>query len=217
MRKRGSKEYQQKEYNKFNEKRMRKRSDPDYRREECGKRNEQRIRERTNEEYRAHEHMVREASSSEELIRQFHDKVSKGPFYICSCSDQIFYRHSVSCKENLQIDESILGKYFQGIISEQHKEWVCLTCLSNIKKDKCPPCALLNGMKFPDIPEELKGLNALEFRMLAARLPFMKMYAAAQGGQYKVRGNVVNIIADTASTISSLPRLPDDTCTIRVS
>lgn len=66
------------------------------------------------------------------------------------------------------------------------------------------------------MPEELKGLNALEFRMLAARLPFMKIYAAAQGGQYKVRGNVVNVIADTASTISSLPRLPDDTCTIRV-
>ena len=58
-------------------------------------------------------------------------------------------------------------------------------------------------MNFPEIPKELQGLYPLEWRLLSPRLPFMKMYA----GQYKIRGNVVNVPADVTNTVQSLPRM----------
>ena len=30
------------------------------------------------------------------LILKFHDTVSKGPLYVCSCCDQMWYKHSLS-------------------------------------------------------------------------------------------------------------------------
>ena len=44
--------------------------------------------------------------SLQSLIISFHDVVSKGPLYICSCCDQLWYKHSVSPAATLR--ESIL-------------------------------------------------------------------------------------------------------------
>ena len=73
----------------------------------------------------------------------------------------------------------------QGKVSAENKEWVCATCLSHLKKNKCPPCAVVNGMSFPPVPEELKDIHPLEARLLAPRIPFMKLHAAPSGGRYK--------------------------------
>ena len=51
-------------------------------------------RNRQNKEY-----MKKKRSGNEcmqNLIINFHDAVSKGPLYICSCCDQMWYKHSVS-------------------------------------------------------------------------------------------------------------------------
>ena len=71
-------------------------------------------------------------------------------------------------------------------------------------------------MTFPQIPEELEDIHPLEARLLAPRIPFMKLHAAPSGGQYKIRGNVVNVPADVASTIGCLPRMHHDTSTVKV-
>ena len=59
-------------------------------------------------------------------------------------------------------------------------------------------------------------LNELECRLSAPRLAFQKIYQAPRGGQLKISGNVVNVPADVSSTVNMLPRLADDTCTIKV-
>ena len=56
----------------------------------------------------------------------------------------------------------------------------------------------------------------MECRLIAPRLAFQKIYQVPRGGQLKISGNVVNVPADVNSTINMLPRLADDTCTIKV-
>lgn len=39
------------------------------------------------------------STSPSNLISMFHDIVSRGPLYICTCCDQLWYKHSVSRTE----------------------------------------------------------------------------------------------------------------------
>ena len=59
-------------------------------------------------------------------------------------------------------------------------------------------------------------LNELECRLIAPRLAFQKIFQAPRGGQLKITGNVVNVPADVNSTVNMLPRLSDETGTIKV-
>ena len=167
---------------------------------------------------RKRENQAAQPQTLTELISTFHAQVSQGPVYVCSCCDQLWYRHSVTCVTNIKQFEtnSMANQCLQGKVSAENKEWVCATCLSHLKKSKCPPCAVVNGMSFPPVPEELKDIHPLEARLLAPRIPFMKLHAAPSGGQYKIRGNVVNVPADVASTIGCLPRMHHETSTIKV-
>ena len=47
-------------------------------------------------------------------------------------------------------------------------------------------------------------------------LAFQKIFQAPRGGQLKITGNIVNVPADVNSTVNMLPRLPDETGTIKV-
>ena len=81
--------------------------------------------------------------------------------------------------------------------------------------NKVPPCAAINGMKFPVKPSFF-DLNELECRLLAPRITFQKLMQAPRGKQLKINGNIVNVPADVANTVSMLPRLPSETSTIKV-
>ena len=70
-------------------------------------------------------------------------------------------------------------------------------------------------MQFPRRPSFF-DLNELECRLIAPRLAFQKIFQAPRGGQLKITGNVVNVPADVNSTVNMLPRLPDETGTIKV-
>ena len=45
-------------------------------------------------------------------ITKFHVAVSRGPFYICSCCDQLWYSHSVTTAEKLSLSNPVAGQYF---------------------------------------------------------------------------------------------------------
>ena len=45
-------------------------------------------------EYRKQKRLELEPVQS--LMSKFHDDVSQGPLYICTCCDQLWYRHSVT-------------------------------------------------------------------------------------------------------------------------
>ena len=70
-------------------------------------------------------------------------------------------------------------------------------------------------MQFPAKPIFF-DLNELECRLLPPRLAFQKLIQAPRGKQFKINGNIVNVPADIANTVSMLPMLPDETGTIKV-
>ena len=152
---------------------------------------------------------------TESLIRNFHESVSTGPLYICTCCDQLWYKHSVSPANQLTLKNPDRVKYLQDIVSVDNVKWVCQKWVCLLKKGKVPPCAIVNGTQFPTKPNFF-DLNELECRLIAPQLAFQKIYQAPRGGQLKISGNVVNVPADVNSTVNMLPRLADDTGTIKV-
>ena len=70
-------------------------------------------------------------------------------------------------------------------------------------------------MQFPHKPPFF-DLNELECRLIALRIAFQKLMQAPRGKQLKIRGNIVNVPADVSSTVGMLPRLPEETATIKV-
>ena len=59
-------------------------------------------------------------------------------------------------------------------------------------------------------------LNELECRLLAPRLAFQKLMQAPRGNQLKIKGNIVNVPADVNNTVNVLPRLPQESGTVKV-
>ena len=154
-------------------------------------------------------------NSVSQLIHKFHKSVSTGPLYICSCCDQLWYKHSVCPAERLRLSNPNSTKHLQDIKSVDNIEWLCLTCDKHLKKGKVPPSAISNGMKFPTKPDFF-DLNELECRLIAPRLAFQKIMQAPRGRQLKITGNVVNVPVDICNTVNMPPRLPQDTGTIKV-
>ncbi len=85
-----------------------------------------------------------------QLIRNFHKSVSTGPLYVCTCCEQLWYKHSVCSADRIRlVNPDIASKYLQNFKSVNNIEWLCNTCSNHLKKGKVPPCAIVNGMKFP--------------------------------------------------------------------
>ena len=146
---------------------------------------------------------------------KFHNIVFQGPLYICSCCDQLWYKHSVSPAARLKKTNPGIQKYLLHKTSVNNIEWLCKSCNNYLVKNKVPHCAAINGMQFPAKPIFFY-LNELECRLLAHRLAFQKLIQAPRGKQFKISGNIVNVPADITTTASMLPRLPNETATIKV-
>ena len=146
--------------------------------------------------------------SIQEGIEMFHKDISVGPEYICTCCEQLWYKSSVTkCNPDLykSCTREILNLCLTGLKTIDNTEWICSTCHSNLKAGKLPTCAKANKMTFPEKPDVLKHLTALEERLISPRIPFMQVCELPTGGQLSIHGKVVNVPADVNSTVSILP------------
>ena len=148
-------------------------------------------------------------------IKKFHEIVNQDPLYICTCCDQLWYKHSVLNADKLRKSNCNIHKYLCNMKSVDNKEWVCRTCHSHLINNKIPPCAIANGIKFPDRPDFF-DLNELECRLLAPRIAFQKLMQAPRGRQCKIHGNIVNVPADVGNTVTVLPHLQSQTGTVKI-
>ena len=151
----------------------------------------------------------------ENAIKQFHSDISIGPLYVCSCCHQTWFRKSVSMLKNTHIPAESKREHCTNFISVNNKEWICHTCLSALRDSKIPKLSVTNGMKWPIKPPEL-NLHQLEERLIALRIPFMQIRELPRGGQYSLKGNVINIPVDIQPTINCLPRPMDDNFTVAI-
>ena len=150
-----------------------------------------------------------------EDIKQFHLDISIGPLYVCSCCHQTWFRKSVSMLKNTHIPAESKRLHCTDFISVNNEEWICHTCLSALRDSKIPKLSVTNGMKWPIKPPEL-NLHQLEERLIALRIPFMQIRELPRGGQYSLKGNVINVPVDIQPTINCLPRPMDDNFTVAI-
>ena len=151
----------------------------------------------------------------EESIKRFHSDIAIGPLYVCSCCHQTWFRKSVSMLKNTHISAESKRLHCTDFTSVGNEEWICHTCLSALRESKPPKLSVANGMKWPDKPPEL-NLHQLEERLIALRLPFMQIRELPRGGQYSLKGNVINVPVDIQPTINCLPRPMDENFTVAI-
>ena len=154
-------------------------------------------------------------STVEKCIELFHSSTSTGPIYVCSCCHQTWFSESMTKVECLKSNVSFEPGILTGMKYVQDKEWICRTCLSNIKKNKVPKLSVLNGMKWRNKPAQL-NLHPLEERLISLRIPFMQIRELPRGRQYCVKGNVINVPVEIQPTVNALPRQMDENFTIPV-
>ena len=150
-----------------------------------------------------------------ECIKQFHSSIALGPLFVCTCCHQTWFRKSVSMLKNISISAKSVKLYCTQFTSINNEEWVCHTCLGALRDGKVPKLSVANGMKWPNRPPEL-DLHQLEERLIALRIPFMQIRELPRGGQYSLKGNVINVPVDIQPTVSCLPRPMDENFTIAV-
>ncbi len=93
----------------------------------------------------------------------------------------MLYRHSLLPSKYTKADSELVDKQSQHecVSNIDGKKWVCNTCDGSLVE----ACSS-NGMELDDEPDELKHLNSLlEQRLIALRVPFMKMVALPTGKQ----------------------------------
>ena len=123
------------------------------------------------------------ASCIQDFINKFHNIVSQGPMYICSCCDQLWYRHSVNSAHKLRKSNPRVDKYLLNKTRVDNTEWIFISRGKHLIKNKVPPCAVVNGMKFPNTRKPaFFDLNDLEYRLRASRLAFQKLMQAPRRG-----------------------------------
>ena len=105
--------------------------------------------------------------------------------------------------------------YCTKFASVHNEEWVCPTCLTAFRNSNVPKLSVVNGMKWPEKPREL-DLHQLEERLTALRIPFMQIGELPRGGQYSLKGNVINVPVDIQPTVNCLPRPMDGNFTVAV-
>ena len=151
----------------------------------------------------------------QESIKQFHSNIAIGPLYVCSCCHQTWFRKSVSMLKNTHISAESRRLHCTNFTSIGNEEWICHTCLSALREYKPPKLSVSNGMKWPDKPPEL-NLHQLEERLIALPIPFMQIRELPRGGQYSLKGNVINVPVDIQPTINCLPRPMDENFTVAI-
>ena len=135
----------------------------------------------------------------------------------CCVCEQLWYRHSVAILKNKNLpDCHAVDMCVSDMQRSGENKLICNTCFSHLKKKKMPPSATVNRMGFPEIPQHLKYLHQVEWRLVSPRIPFMKVFAAPCGGQKKNRGNVVNVPCDTVNTFQVLPHSGNEQQTIQI-
>ena len=153
-----------------------------------------------------------------DAANKFREAINSSSLFVCSCCQQTWFRDSVRAVASLSIkciDAHLLDNCLTGYISVADTEWICNTCLNNLKQGKIPKLSVANGMGFIEKPGELY-LNNLEERLISLRIPFMQIRALNSGGQFSLKGSVVNVPSDIEPTIHALPRLQNKSETIPV-
>ena len=158
-------------------------------------------------------------STLTELLEIFNESIALGPIFVCTCCQQIWFRHSVYDIQKIKLkgveEEQIFQRCRTHYVSMNKKEWICKTCRLAIKEKQIPKLSIFNKMGFPEIPPELE-IFPMEERLIALQIAFIQLRDHPICRQTFSKGNMVNVPINIAPTINMLPRDIRDTQTIAI-
>ena len=92
------------------------------------------------------------------VVEAFHDNITCGPEYVCTCCDQLWYPSSVrKCEANKypKCSETLLKACIPTTTSIDNTKRICSTCHSNLSNGKLHDWSKANKMGFPVKPQSL--------------------------------------------------------------
>jgi hypothetical protein len=144
-------------------------------------------------------------------ISDFQANIQIVPKYVCSCCCRQLYRQSaVTVDMNNYKHKEVVKTCLTETLSDL-KEYICKTCQKTLKRGKIPSQAQCNSLKLDDIPEELSELCDFFLRLIAQRIPLMKIVNLPTCTQKGIKGTVANVTADLSKVTYVLPRAVSDT------
>ncbi|XP_072564692.1 uncharacterized protein, partial [Paramormyrops kingsleyae] len=172
------------------------------------------------------------------VIKQFRQKITKGPEYICSVCHRMLFKYQVLiCKKDeyfkksqaiaLVASQCITETYLHNcvdmcsddcssVIGPRGSLWICHTCHRKILDGKLPAESVANNLALDPVPVELQRLNSLEQHLIAIHIPFMRIVSLPKGGQNGVHGPVTCVPSSVPNVAEVLPRVNNDDLMIRV-
>ena len=83
-----------------------------------------------------------------ELLTLFNNSVADGPVYVCTISQQTWFKHSVIQVSELKLrrndERAMFERCRTHFISEDEKEWICKTCRTAVGDAKIPKLSIYN-------------------------------------------------------------------------
>ena len=156
------------------------------------------------------------------VMEQYFESIKEGPTYNCYSCDRLWFKKSVKniTREKLKdcgctdtfLDEVLLEEF----VNEEIYQF-CATCYTNIRAKKYPRLNINKSLLgFPKLPDIIKSLTPLEERLVAARIPFMKIFALGVDRQFGIRSGVINIPVDVPKMFQTIPIKPEQSGVIHL-
>jgi len=117
-------------------------------------------------------------------------------------------------KQVIKIYKTTIEKYCFDIPTDEIKPLLCKSCYSFFPKKKTPKLLVSTNIKLNDPINFVKKLNELEKRLISPHLAFVQIWQLQGYGQYSIKGNIINVLANVNFTQSILPHLPHNEATI---
>ena len=196
-----------------------KRTDPKFKENEASTKKQRRSNRNMKDKEEEKCNQRHYGSTLTDLLQIFNESTSLGPIFVCTCCQQIWFRHSVYDIQKIHFKSSEEKQIFQKCrthyVSVNKKEWICTTCRLAIKEIRIPKLSVFNKMGFPDIPSELE-IFPMEERLIALQIAFIQLRDHPICRQTFSKGNMVNVPINIVPTINMLPRDIRDTQTIAI-
>ena len=137
-------------------------------------------------------------------------KINEGHTLICSCCGGLWFEHSI---REFTIEMLTRKGFIDSLLSQKYNHQIMchVQMLNNI-----PNLRLSDGLAFYEIPDCLKILTELEQRSISPRIPIMVIGNLSHSKQFGLKGNLVNVLMNTDTNISTLLRTFSDTQTIQL-
>ena len=154
---------------------------------------------RKTEEYARKENIRRTRQnvghSFSDALNKFREAINSGSLFVCSCCQQTWFKHYVQDVASINVKSLDVHLLDSCLTFQLETVNGYATCLNNVKRGKIPKLSVENGMELIEKPAELI-LNNLEERLISLRIPFMQICALNSGGQFSLKGSVVNLPSD---------------------